>query len=229
MKLLLACEESTTVREAFRKKGVDAYSCDLQESRLGADDPYHIQGDVLPVLKQGWDMVISFPTCTYLTVTGNKWFYHPDDRDMPTSERRPHPRFPDRWQQQAEGAEFFMNFVDCAPLWVIENPVGCMSRLYRKPNQIVCPTMFGHKEPKKTCLWTSEGISKLKPTDIVEGEYTVAKSGKRFPTWYHYADKSKGQAERAKKRSTFFQGMADAMADQWSSLLDEPYKWKLES
>ena len=129
MKLLLACEESTTVREAFRKKGVDAYSCDLQESRLGADDPYHIQGDVLPVLKQGWDMVISFPTCTYLTVTGNKWFYHPDDSDMPTSERRPHPRFPDRWQQQAEGAEFFMNFVDCAPLWVIENPVGCMSRL----------------------------------------------------------------------------------------------------
>lgn len=222
MRLLLACEESTTVREAFRACGVDAWSCDLQESRLGLDDPYHIQGDVLPVLKQEWDMVIAFPTCTYLTVTGNKWFYHPEDKHLPTCDRRPHPNHPDRWQQQAEGVEFFMNFVDCAPLWVIENPVGCMSRLYRKPNQIVCPSMFGHKEPKRTCLWMSEGVPLLKPTDIVEKEYTIAKSsGKRFPTWYHYASIKGGQAERAKIRSKFFQGMADAMADQWWHLLDD--------
>ena len=221
MKLLLACEESCTVREAFRQKGIDAYSCDIQQSRLGAEDPYHIQGDVIPILKRGWDMVIAFPTCTYLTVTGNKWFYHPDDKHLETKDRRPHPNFPNRKKQQSEGAEFFMRFVDCAPLWVIENPVGCMSRIYRKPNQIVCPTMFGHKQPKRTCLWLSEGVPALTATKIVDGEYTVAESGKKYPTWYHYADKSKGQAHRAKIRSTFFQGMADAMAEQWWHLLDD--------
>lgn len=216
MKILMACEESATVREAFRKLGHEAWSCDLQPSRLGDDDPWHIQGDVLPVLKQDWDMVIAFPTCTFLTVTGNKWFNHPDDKHLPTCERRPHPNHPDRHQQREEGAEFFMNFVDCAPLWVIENPVGCMSRLYRKPDQIVCPTMFGHKEPKKTCLWLSDGIPRLMPTNIVKGEYGISKSGKRFPKWFHYADQSQGYAARAKIRSKFFQGMADAMADQWS-------------
>ena len=219
LRLLLACEESTTVREAFRKKGVDAYSCDILPSRLGDGDPLHIQGDVIPILKQGWDMVIAFPPCTYLTVTGNKWFYHPEDSHLPTKDRRPHPRFPDRWKRQEDGAEFFMEFVDCADKWIIENPVGCMSRLYRKPNQIVCPTMFGHVEPKRTCLWMSDGIPKLTPTKIMEPDYKTTKSGKRIPTWYHYADKSKGQAERAKIRSTFFQGMADAMAEQWSHIL----------
>ena len=215
MKVLIACECSGTVRDAFRLLGHDAWSCDLKPADEGTNPAHHIQGDVLKILGQGWDLVIAHPTCTFLTVTGNKWFNHPDDKHLPTSERRPHPRFPNREQDRIKGAEFFMEFVDCAPRWVIENPVGCMSRLYRKPNQIIQPYQFGHCEPKKTCLWTSDNLPALKPTKLVEPEYHVTKSGKRMPKWYAYADKSKGQAHRAAIRSKTFQGIADAMASQW--------------
>jgi len=96
----------------------------------------------------------------------------------------------------------------------VENPVGIMSTRFRKPNQIIQPYEFGHPEPKKTCLWL-RGLPKLKGTKLVEPEYYTAKSGKRMPRWYAYADKSKGQAHRAKIRSKTFQGIANAMADQW--------------
>ena len=214
MKILLACEESQAVTIALRKLGHEAYSCDLLPCS-GGHPEWHIQDDVLKHLDDGWDAMIAFPDCTYLTVTGNKWFYHPDDKDLPTDKRRPHPKFPDRQFRRELAAEFFMTLAN-APIEriAIENPVGVMSTLWRKPDQIVQPFQFGHKEPKKTCLWL-KNLPLLKPTKIVEPEYHTTKSGKRMPKWYAYADKSKGQAHRACIRSKTFPGIANAMAKQW--------------
>lgn len=214
MRVLVACEYSGTVRDAFIAQGHDAMSCDiLATERPG---PHH-EGDVREVLADAWDLIIAHPPCTYITVTGNKWFYHPEDKDLPMESRRPHPRFPDRRQQQEKAIAFFMLFANAAaPRIAIENPVGIISTRWRKPDQIIQPYQFGHKEPKKTCLWL-RGLPLLRPTDEVKPEYHITKSGKRLPRWYAYADKSKGQAHRAKIRSATFQGIADAMADQWGT------------
>lgn len=211
MRILIACEESGTVRDAFIKKGHDAVSCDIiPTSSLGP----HIQGDVLSILNDGWDMMIAFPPCTYLTISQLLWFYHPDDMHLPTHMRRPHPRFPDRQKQREDGVEFFMKFIN-APISkiVIENPVGVMSTRYRKPDQIIQPWQFGHEAQKQTCLWLIGGLPTLKPTKIVgKGEFVELSSGKRLPKWYVDANKSDNTS---KIRSKTFQGIADAMADQW--------------
>lgn len=204
VRILIACEKSGVVREAFEKFGggrYDVWSCDLQPTDIPGK---HFQCDVREVLNMGWDFIIAFPDCTYLTVTGNKWF-KPEYKD----------RFPDREERRQKAIEFFMMFAnaDC-PRIVIENPVGIMSRVYRKPNQIICPTQFGHKEPKKTCLWL-KGVPPLRPTKFVEPEYHTTAGGKRIPTWYSRAQKK----DRANIRSKTFQGVADAMASQWGSTL----------
>ncbi len=202
MKILIACELSGVVRDAFIKQGHDAISCDILESERPG--PHH-RGDVREILDDNWDMMVAFPDCTYLTVTGNKWF-KPEYRH----------RFPNRPQQRKEAIEFFMTLANANINKIaIENPVGIMSTEYRKPDQIIQPYQFGHKEPKKTCLWL-KNLPLLTPTKIVEPEYHVTKSGKRMPKWYAYADKSKGQKHRAKIRSKTFQGIADAMSVQWS-------------
>jgi len=204
MKILVACEESGTVRDAFIRMGHDAWSCDLLPS-IGN----HIQKDVLEVIEYGWDMMIAHPACTYLTTTANKWLKDQPPRKSGAlvGEARRNARL--------EAIDFFMKLVD-APIEriCIENPVGCMSTVYRKPDQIIQPFYFGHVEPKRTCLWL-KNLPKLEYTDIVEPEYHITKSGKRLPKWYAYADKSKGQEERARIRSVTFDGIADAMASQW--------------
>jgi hypothetical protein len=199
MKILVACEYSGTVRDAFRDRGHDAMSCDL----LPTDRPGpHHTGDVHGLLAgNDWDMVIAFPPCTYLTVSGNRWLYHPEDRHLPVDQRRPHPKFPNRQDQRDDGADFFMSFVDSAPKVVIENPVGIMSTRYRKPDQIVQPWMHGHPETKATCFWL-KGLAPLVPTNIVEGR--EQRLWKLPPT-----------ADRAKLRSKTYEGIAQAMADQW--------------
>lgn len=198
MKVLVACEFSGVVREAFIAKGHDAWSCDLLETTIPGN---HIKGDVLEQLDESWDMMIAHPPCTYLCVTGNKWF-KPEYRD----------RFPDREERRTEAFGFFMSLVN-APIEkiCIENPVGIMSSHWRKPDQIIQPYQFGHKEPKKTCLWL-KGLPKLEPTDIVEPEYIKSKSGKRLAKWYFTPSQSDA---RTKMRETTFQGIAEAMADQW--------------
>ncbi len=160
-------------------------------------------------------MVIAFPTCTYLTITANKWLKDQPKRKsgaLVGEQRR---------QAQKEAIDFFMLFadLDCEKV-AIENPVGVMSSVWRPPEQIICPSMFGHPEPKKTCLWL-KGLPRLEPTKKVKKEYTVTKSGKNMATWYYYADKTKGQEDRAKMRSKTFQGIANAMADQWTSGLGQ--------
>lgn len=212
LKVLIACEFSGIVRDAFIAKGHNAYSCDILPTER--PHPNHIQGDVLNHLNEGWDLMIAHPPCTYLCVTGNKWFYHPDDKPLPPAQRRPHPRFPNRKQQKEDAIKFFMRFWDNdIPRVCIENPVGVISTFWRKPDQIIQPFQFGHKEPKKTCLWL-RNLPKLIPTEIVEPEYMQFKNGRNAPKWY-YDTGNISKAERTKLRERTFQGIANAMAEQW--------------
>ena len=203
MRILIACEFSGTVRDAFIKAGHNAISCDIEP----CDKPGpHIQDDVLNVIKfpNTWDMMIAHPPCTYLTVTGNKWF-KPEYKD----------RFPTREQDRKDAIEFFMKLTNAdIPKIAVENPIGIMSTTFRKPDQIIQPWQFGHEASKATCLWL-KGLPLLQHTNIVgKGEFVTYKSGKRTAKWY--ADAACHDAKtRAKIRNTTFQGIADAMAQQW--------------
>ena len=199
MKILVACEESQAVTKAFRAKGHEAYSCDILPAS-GGHPEWHIQGDVLPLLNQEWDMIIAFPPCTHLAVSGAAWFAK---------------KIADGRQQ--EGIDFFMKFANAkCPKVVIENPVGIMSRKWRKPDQIIQPYQFGEPFSKKTCLWI-KGVSLLVPTKLVDqGERITFKSGKSMPKWYSDAFRLPPK-ERSIARSRTFQGIADAMAEQWGT------------
>lgn len=219
------CEESQEVTIALRKVGIVAYSCDLKPCS-GGHPEWHFQMDVFKAVNGGllttqsghevyikkWDMGIFFPDCTYLTVTANKWL-----KDQP--ERKSGALVGEaRRIARQQAIDFFIKIDNLdIPFMAIENPVGCISSCHRKPDQIVTPMMFGHAEPKKTCLW-AKGLPKLVPTHTdVEPEYHTTKSGKRMPLWYAYADKSKGQKHRAEIRSKTFPGIARAMAEQWGN------------
>lgn len=200
MEILLACEESQTVCTEFRKLGHEAYSCDVLPTS-GNNPEWHIQSDVIPVLTDNWDMVIAFPPCTHLASSGAAWF----------EEKRKDGR-----QQQA--IEFFMQFVNLnhVPLVAIENPIGIMSKEYRKPNQIIQPYQFGDSAQKSTCLWL-KGLPELKPTKIVD-----IPKGKHYKNGKHHSQWSVDtfnlpRSIRAKVRSKTFPGIAWAMANQWSN------------
>ena len=206
MRVLVACEFSGAVRDAFARLGHDAWSCDLLPTETPGN---HYQGSVLDIIGGGWDLMIAHPPCTYLTLTGNKWF-KPEFAD----------RFPNRHQQRQEAVDFFMLLANAdIPKIAIENPIGVMSRIYRKPNQIIQPYEYGHETTKATCLWL-RGLPNLKPTNIVsKGEVVISKTGNRMSRWYYETSKLplKGGI-RAKARSVTFQGIADAMADQWGRM-----------
>jgi hypothetical protein len=199
MKILVACEYSGRVREAFRSRGHDAWSCDLLDSE--DNSPFHYKCDIITLLDQKWDLIIAHPPCTYLTVAANKWLYHPEDKHLPTSERRPHPQYPTRYQDMLEAVDFAKMFYDCADRVAIENPKGRLSTLWRKPDQIIQPWQFGHGEVKGTCLWL-KNLPPLIPTSVVEGrEQKVFKMGPSEDRW--------------KERSRTYPGIAEAMASQW--------------
>lgn len=204
MKVLIACEESQVVCKAFRERGHEAYSCDIQDCS-GGHPEWHIKGDVLPLLGQEWDLIIAHPPCTFLTVTGNRWFNV--DRYGEKAVKRALDR--------EEAVKLFMAFANAKCDKVcIENPVGIMSSRWRRSDQIIQPYEFGHPESKKTALWL-KGLPKLTPTIIVcEAPRVVYKSGKTMPKWYADAVKLP-KDERSKIRSKTFQGIADAMASQW--------------
>ena len=194
MKILCACEESQIVTIALRNNGHEAYSCDIQECS-GGHPEWHIHGDVVPELAKDWDMVIAFPPCTDLAVSGAAHFAR---------------KRADGSQQKS--IDFFILFtkLDHVPRVAIENPVGIMSRHYRKPDQIVNPWQFGDSVSKKTCLWL-KGLPLLVDTDVVApSKYITSPSGRRYPEWCWNTGGGSG-----KKRSKFFTGMARAMADQW--------------
>lgn len=198
MKVLIACEESQAVCIEFRKLGHEAYSCDILECSGGHPD-WHIQGDVSEFLEEKWDMIIAFPPCTDLAVSGAAWF----------EQKRKDGR------QQAS-IDFFMKFAnaDC-PKIAIENPIGIMSSKWRKPDQIVQPWMFGHPESKATCFWLN-GLPLLKETENVKSFFDTLPKNKQQRL--HYLPPSK---DRAMLRSKTFTGIAKAMAQQWGTFSDE--------
>jgi len=200
MKILVACEESQAVTKRLRKRGHEAYSCDVVPCS-GGHPEWHLQQDVTPLLQTGeWDMIIAFPPCTHLAVSGARHFKE---------------KIADGRQQQ--GIDFFMLFANakCDKI-MIENPIGIMSTRYRKPDQIVQPWMFGQPYTKSTCLWL-KGLPKLEATKIVEkGKVYTSKSGKRM-SWFFYESAKLNPAERAKFRSATPKGFAKAMAKQWTS------------
>ena len=214
MKILIACEESQAVCKEFRKLGHEAYSCDILDCS-GGHPEWHIKKDILEVINQGWDMMIAFPPCTHLTVSGARHF----------EQKRKDGR-------QQQGIDFFMAMIN-APIEkiAVENPVGIMSTIYRKPDQIIQPYYFGDPFQKTTCLW----LKNLKPlyynleptifdNNVTatkdKGEFVefVSKKGakKRQPKWYFDALKNaKTKEERSTLRSKTFPGIAKAMADNW--------------
>jgi hypothetical protein len=205
MRILVACEESQAVTIELRKLGHEAFSCDLLPCS-GSNPEWHIQGDALQQLNKGWEMLIAFPPCTDLAVSGAMHF-----------ERKR------KDGSQQKSIEFFMKFIN-APIEkiAVENPIGIMSKLYRKPNQIIQPYQFGDKAQKSTCLWL-KNLSNLQPTDLVEKgdffEWIDSKTGKKKkqPLWYYEAlIKSKTPEERRTLRSKTFPGIAKAMAEQWT-------------
>lgn len=201
MKILVACEESQAVTTELRRLGHEAYSCDI-EPCAGDHPEWHYQEDAIPLLSEKWDMIIAFPPCTHLAVSGARWF--PE-------------KIADGRQQ--EGIDFFMHFAnaECDKV-VIENPVGIMSTKWKKPSQIIQPYEYGDEFTKTTCLWI-KGLPNLIPTDVVgKGERTVFKSGKSLPKWYADAKKLSPR-ERAKARSRTFPGIAMAMAKQWGEIV----------
>ncbi|MDM1353270.1 MULTISPECIES: hypothetical protein [Myroides] len=232
MNILVACEESQTVTKELRRLGHNAYSCDLLECS-GGHPEWHFNCDVFEiienrggVLQNGefaliegqWDMMIAHPPCTFLAVSGARWYYHPEDKDLPFDQRRPHPRFPNRAQDREEAIAFFIALYN-APIEkiAIENPVGIISTRFKKPDQTVHPWMFGDEASKATCLWL-KNLPLLEATDIVDkGERVVLSSGKSLPKWYSDAlTKAKSDAERRTLRSKTFPGFAKALAEQWT-------------
>lgn len=199
MKILIACEYSGIVRDAFTRHGHETWSCDL----LPSESPgLHIQGDVSKYLYEGWDMIIAFPPCTHLAVSGSKYFKQ---------------KIADGRQKQ--GIDFFMMFANhSCPKISIENPVGIISSKWRKPDQIINPFQFGHPESKKTCLWL-KGLPKLVPTNTLplpesgrwnnqtkDGQNKLLVDG----VWVGW-----NNPLTQKLRGKTYQGIADAMADQW--------------
>lgn len=184
MKILIACEESQAVCIEFRKLGHEAYSCDI-EPCSGGHPEWHLQQDVIELLKQKWDVIIAFPPCTDLCVSGARWF------KQKIADGR-----------QKKSIDFFMEIINSNSNKIaVENPIGIMSSNYRKPDQIIQPWQFGHGETKATCLWL-QGLPKLKPTKIVEG--------REQRIW-----KLPPSHNRSKLRSKTYTGIAKAMADQW--------------
>ena len=225
-KLLVCCEESQRVCIAFRERGWEAYSCDI-EPCSGGHPEWHIQQDVLPlingdcefdtfdgehhVIRGEWDLLICHPPCTYLCSLGTVWF----------AEKYPLEQRLKRKKNQEDAVNFFMIFVNAKCDHVaIENPVGIMSTRYKKPSQYIQPYEYGHPFTKKTCLWL-KGLNTLVPTNIVEpsGGHWVSAGIKNRESQNKAVNKS-GVGKSKKNRSKTFEGIAQAMADQWGSYIE---------
>jgi len=193
MKVLIGCEESQTVCKAFRARGHEAYSCDILECS-GGHPEWHYQTDVLEILNDNWDLLIAHPPCTYISNMSNCRIKEPG-----------------RMKLREEGLRFFMTLINTPiPRIAVENPRGLPERAYRKADQIIQPYEFGHPASKATCLWL-KNLPLLKPTNTVEPERKW--DGKRWRTWVDTTSK-----HTSRHRSKTFEGIAEAMADQWGVL-----------
>lgn len=212
MRVLVACEESQAVTIQLRNLGYESYSCDIQPCSGGYDN-WHIQDDVLKVINDQWDMMIAFPPCTHLAVSGAAWF----------EQKRKDGR-------QQQGIDFFMAIVNAPIKYIaVENPIGIMSKLYRKPDQIIQPFYFGDEAQKSTCLWlknlpllyhnAERNLFDNVITHVGKGEFITHKSGKRKAKWFSDAF-NLPKEERSKVRSKTFPGIAKAMAEQWGNYVN---------
>lgn len=212
MKILIACEYSGTVRDAFIALGHDAVSCDLLDSERPGP---HYKGDVFDIIGNGWDLMIAHPPCTHLAVSGSRWFYL-------------------KQKEQAEALDFVRRLLDAPiPYIALENPVSVISSKIRKPNQIIQPWQFGHPESKSTCLWL-KCLPRLNPSNVVRHRYYRCGCGNVFPAelgkygccptpakmkWDNQTKSGQNKLppspDRWKERSRTYQGIADAMAQQW--------------
>ena len=221
MRVLVACEESQAVTKELRRLGHEAYSCDIID-QSGGHPEWHIMQDVLPLLNgkcsfkttdgvehsiEGkWDMIIAHPPCTYLCLSGQKHC----NVELYGEKAK------ERIKKRDKAIEFFMEFAnaDCEKI-CIENPVGIMGRYYKKPTQYIQPLHFGHPTSKKTGLWL-KGLPKLNPTNIVEQEFHISGSGRKWDKWFWDSSMIQDLSERSKFRSKTFLGIAKAMAEQWA-------------
>lgn len=194
MRVLCACEESQAVTSELRRLGHEAYSCDLLPTS-GAHPEWHVRADAVEVAKLAWDMVIAFPPCTHLACSGARWF----------GEKRRDGR-----QQQAIGLFLALATLDHVPRLAVENPVGIMSRLYRRPDQVIQPWQFGHPETKATCLWL-RGLPPLVPTHDVSDEMARLPDAEAHRV-HHMAP----GPDRQRLRGRTYPGIARAMAEQWA-------------
>lgn len=222
IKVLIGCEESQAVCIEFRKLGVEAYSCDLQECS-GGHPEWHFQEDIFEVIKNNkWDLMIAHPPCTFLTVTANKWLKDQPKREsgkLVGKERR---------LAKSEAESFFLTLLNCSiPKICLENPIGSVNSII-SPTQIIHPYYFGDTASKATCLWLkglpklihSKGDTLFDTNTHVEAEFYTTTSGKRYPKWSMIdAAKIKDMDERSKFRSKTFLGIAKAMATQWTEYL----------
>jgi hypothetical protein len=201
MRVGVLCEESGTVRDAFIRRGHDAVSCDI----LPRPGP-HLRGDCLSFDWSGFDLLVCFPPCTYLCSMG-VWWNH---------------KRPARREDTGRAMRFVQDLWALpAPAMAIENPVGCLSTKWMEPSQVVHPWQFGHECSKPTCLWL-RGLPPLVPTNIVgKGEFYTKANGKRAAKWSHRL--SGRSPNRARVASRTFQGIAEAMAEQWSPAPQEPH------
>ena len=212
LNVLIACEFSGAIRREFRKLGHNAISCDLVEAT--DNSPYHHCGDVRNIIPAyQWDLLISHPPCTYLTLAGNRWF-KPEYAE----------KYPTRQQDRQDAIDFFMDLYNShIPHIAVENPIGIMSSQFRKADQIIQPWQFGDEAQKSTCLWL-KNLPQLEHTDVVsKGEFVEwvdKRTGKtkRQAKWYLDA-LSKSPTERAKIRNTTFHGIAKAIAEQYSNFI----------
>jgi len=194
MRILVACEFSGVVRRAFHRLGHEAWSCDLLPSEE-VDESYHYRGDVIPILREHWDLMIAHPPCQHLAVSGARWFK-------------------DKQAEQAEALEFVRKLLDAPiPRIALENPVSIISSRIRKPDQIIQPWQFGHPEAKKTCLWL-KGLPKLVPTNVLP----LPVSGYWDNQTPSGQNKLGPSEDRWKERSRTYEGIAEAMAEQWGNL-----------
>lgn len=204
MKVLIACEFSGTVRDAFTRHGHDATSCDLLPSETAGQ---HYRGDVRDILGDGWDLMIAHPPCTHLAVSGAAWFKRPEKQ-----------------RGQEESLRFVLTLLNAPiPQIAVENPVGVISSRICPPSQIVEPYWFGDEEKKPTCLWLI-GLPKLRATTVVDPVMIVYENGKSYPRWHDHYEGNKSREQRGYERSRTFLGFAEAMAEQWGSAQD--YCWR---
>ena len=221
--ILIACEESQTVCKEFRKLGFNAFSCDIIECS-GGHDEWHIQQDVLPLLDGNcyfitcggeehyidrWDLIVAHPPCTFLCMSGQQWCNIEKYGENAIK----------RLKEQEKALEFVKKIYNCSCKHIaIENPVGVLTRRFMRPTQYIRPCEFGHHTGKRTGLWL-KNLPLLKPTNNVEIQYHTSKTGKKWDLWFWQSSMIRDLKERSKFRSKTFEGIANAMANQWGEYI----------